>query len=165
MKTYTLLLALLLCFGLGNVFAQETDKKSEQPIETDISRIEGVLQSQNFEFIANTMYPLSGSPKNLVGSGYSVTFSPENIISNLPFYGRAYSGMIMGKDKGMRFQGKPEDFKFEKQKEYEISTLVNDGDIYKLFLSVGKSGYATLSISSNNRGTITYRGEVVKVSK
>src|SRR5690606_23006200 len=108
------------------------------------------------------VYPLSGSPKNVVGSDYSVTFSPEMVVSNLPFFGRAYRGMKMGRDKGMRFKGKPENFQIEKAKEFQLSTVVNDGDAYKISLSVANSGNATLTISSNSRGTITYQGEVVQ---
>lgn len=161
MKIHTILMTTLFCFILGNTFAQEKSVKAQGSNETiNMSSIEELLNSKTFEFIANTAYPASGTPKNLVGSSYSVSFSPEMIISNLPFYGRGYSGMAMGRDKGMRFQGKPEKFSIEKKKEYEVKTIVNDGDTFEISLSVSDSGYATLTISSNNRGTISYQGEI-----
>lgn len=165
MKIHTLLLTALFCFIFGNVSAQEKDKKSQEIVEADMGRVERLLHSKSFEFKANTVTPASGTPKNLVGSGYSVTFSPELIISNLPFYGRAYGGMKMGKDKGLKFQGKPENFNIEKDKEFQVSTVVNDGEVYEISMSVSNSGYATLTISSNARGTISYQGEVVNISK
>lgn len=162
MKTRILLLMALFCFAFGNISAQEKNNRSEEIAKTDSNRIERLLDSKTFEFIANTALPTGGSSKNLVGSGYSMTFTPEKIVSNLPFYGRGYSGMAMGRDTGMRFQGKPENFTVEKEKEYQVKTSVNDGDTFEIFLSVSNSGYATLTISSNNRGTISYSGEVVE---
>lgn len=161
MKTYNILFAVMSCFILGSVSAQENKTISEEAIVSHSDSIEGLLKSQSFEFIAKTVYPLSGSPKNVVGSDYSVTFSPEMVVSNLPFFGRAYSGMKMGRDKGMRFKGKPENFQIEKAEAYQVSTLVNDGDTYKISLSLSNSGNATLTISSNSRGTISYQGDIV----
>ncbi|SRX76181.1 DUF4251 domain-containing protein [Aequorivita antarctica] len=162
MKTSNLLFAVLFYFILVSALAQEKDIKASTSQETEnTSNIENLLNSKTFEFVANTAFPISGTPKNLVGSGYSVTFSPEKIVSNLPFYGRAYGGMALGRDKGMRFQGKPKNFTIEKNKEYKVNTTVNDeGNTYLIALSVNDSGYASLTISSNDRGTISYQGEV-----
>lgn len=161
MKLKTILTAALISFILGNVSAQEKGLKADTDKETvSISNIAGLLDSKTFEFIAHTVFPSTGSPKNLVGSSYSVTFSPEMIISNLPFYGRGNSGMALRKDTGMRFKGLPEDYIFVKKKEYQVDVIVNDEDTYEISLSVSDSGNAKLSISSNRRGTITYQGEV-----
>ncbi len=162
MKIHRIIFGLLFCFLLGSVWGQENGIKSNTAKETNYAdKVATLLASETFEFIANTVYPASGAPKNLVGSEYFVSFSPERIISNLPFYGRAYRGMKMGRDKGMRFQGKPENFEIEKKKEYQVNAVVKDGDTYEISLSVGASGYAMLTISTNNRGTIRYQGEVV----
>lgn len=166
MKTKEILIGILFCFFFANVSAQEKSIKANtnQKIAED-GRVASLLNSKTFEFIATTVYPLSGSPKNIAGSGYSVRFSPEMIISNLPFFGRAYSAAAMRKDRGMRFQGKPEIFKIEKNKEYQINTLLKDGDTYELSLSVSNSGYARLTINTNDRGTISYQGEIVNISE
>lgn len=85
----------------------------------------------------------------------------------MPFYGRAYSGMAYGRDKGMRFKGKPEDFNVvNTAKGFEASASVKgENDTYFISISVGNSGFATLSISSNDRATISYEGEIVQVQK
>lgn len=162
MKTRNILFAVLFCFILGGVNAQDKTAKAQLAPKAEQSKTEVLLNSKTFEFIANTMYPMGQSSKNLVGSDYSVTFSPEMIISNMPFYGRSYSAMAIGKDKGMRFKGAPEDFTVEKiRRGYEVKTTVkNDRDTFSLLLTVSDSGYATLSISTNNRETISYHGEV-----
>lgn len=156
MKALRILYTLVVLFIFGSTTAQNKTEKPHTSIET-------LLNSKNFEFIANTALPLGQPPKNLVGSNYSITFSPEMVISNMPFYGRAYSGMIMGRDKGMRFKGKPEDFIITSAKNgYNVTTtLKGETDIYVISISVGYSSFATLSISSNDRGTISYQGEIV----
>ncbi len=165
MKANTFLFTLLFSFiFLGCATSKEKGiERNTNQQNVDTSSLGNLLNSKNFEFIANTVFPTTGSPKNLVGSGYSVTFSPEMIISNLPFYGRAYSGMALSRDKGMRFKGKPEDFTVENNNEYQINATVNgENDTYEISMSVGESGFATLAISSNDRGTISYQGEVVQ---
>jgi hypothetical protein len=98
-----------------------------------------------------------------VESNYSITFTPEMVTSNLPFYGRIYSGKVLGRDKGMRFKGKPENFNIEKTKEYQVNASVTgENDTYEISMSVSDSGYASLIVSTNNRETITYQGEVVQ---
>ncbi|AFL81440.1 hypothetical protein Aeqsu_1967 [Aequorivita sublithincola DSM 14238] len=162
MKTPSFIFAAIFGLALGTVSAQKKNLKEKPALENENSNaIESLLNSQTFEFIATTAYAISETPKSIAGSGYSVTFSPEKIVSNLPYYGRAYSGMTMGRDKGMRFKGKPEDFTVDKKNEYLVNTTVyGENDTYEISLSVNTSGYATLSISSNDRGTITYQGEV-----
>lgn len=163
MKTYKIIFAALFCFMLGSLNAQDKPAKVELSTTTAESEIGALLRSKNFEFIANTAIPLSGPTKNLVGSNYSITFSPEMVISNMPFYGRAYSGMTMGRDKGMRFKGRAENFTVINSKNgYEVTTSVKgENDTYVISITTGNSGFATLSISSNDRGTISYQGEIV----
>jgi len=156
MKTQHILYFVLIFFSFGQVNSQGKTEKAKSSIET-------LLNSKNFEFIANTAIPLTGAPKDLVGSNYSITFTPEKVISYMPFYGRAYSGMAYGRDKGMRFEGKPEDFILTNTgKGYEINANVKgENDTYIISIITGNSGFATLSISSNDRGTISYQGEIV----
>ncbi len=163
MKAYSIFFATLFCFILSYASAQEKDLKAKPDQEiNNSSNIANLLNSKSFEFVANICYPTSGAPKNLVGNNYSVTFSPEEIVSNLPFYGRAYNATAMGRDKGMRFKGQPENFTVSKNKEYQVNTTVRgESDTYELSLSVSETGYALLSISSNDRGTISYQGEIV----
>ncbi len=160
MKTFTILSVFLIFLVFGQVHSQEKTEKTNSSIEI-------LLNSKNFKFIANTAIPLSGPTRNLVGSNYSITFTHEMVVSNMPFYGRAYSGMAYGRDKGMRFKGKPEDFNVvNTAKGFEASASVKgENDTYFISISVGNSGFATLSISSNDRATISYEGEIVQVQK
>ncbi|CAM3293825.1 DUF4251 domain-containing protein [Aequorivita lipolytica] len=166
MKTTNILSVVLFCFIFGSVNAQDKKVKAQLANKAEQSEIDILLNSKSFEFIANTALPLGQPPRNLVGSNYSVTFSPDLIISNMPFYGRSYSTtMVSGRDKGMRFKDAPEIFTVEKQgKGFEVRAKVkNDNETYTVLLIVSASGYATLSITTNDRQIMDYQGEVVSI--
>lgn len=162
MRNYVILIATILCFGIGNISAQEKTKSASKTNSVKTGRIESLLQSKNFEFIANKVFPMSAAPRNIAGSSYSVEFSPEMIVSNMPFFGRAYSGVIAGRDSGMNFKGSPAEYRIERNKKgLELFAKVKtDEGVYTLSLSVSDSGFASLTISSSNRETMSYRGEI-----
>ncbi|WGF92764.1 DUF4251 domain-containing protein [Aequorivita marisscotiae] len=167
MKTPHILFTVLFCFILGGVQAQDKTAKAQLAPKIKESETATILNSKKFEFIANTMLPMGQPSKNLVGSNYSVVFTPDEIISNMPFYGRSYSAFAMGKDKGMRFKGAPEEFTIEMQGNTSTVTarVQDDSEIYTLLLTVKKSGYATLTIKNRNKEAINYHGEVVQIAE
>ena len=79
----------------------------------------------------------------------------------MPFFGTATSG-IGYNDPTIKFKDKPETFNIEKKKKnFQIDGKVKgENDIYRISLSVMFEGNASLSIISNNRGTISYQGEI-----
>ena len=60
MKALRILYTLVVLFIFGSTTAQNKTEKPHTSIET-------LLNSKNFEFIANTALPLGQPPKNLVG--------------------------------------------------------------------------------------------------
>jgi len=150
-------------------FSQEKSKKelkAEKKIEEQ-RRVEALINSNNFVFEARTALPTGMRPIDLSTRSNYVTFEPEMIDSYMPFFGKAYSGAGFGNDNGLEFKGKPEEFTLEKgKKNYQINTLVKgESDSYRISLSVSFSGYASLSISSNKRSTISYQGEISEIKK
>ncbi len=125
-------------------------------------RTEVLLTSRAFVFVGTTALPLGLAPVDLGSNTNSMTFTPELIQSDMPYYGTGYSGMALGRDTGMRFSGKPEGFTVVKGKKgHEVEMAVKgETETYSISLSVGLNGTAVLSISSNNRGTIAYQGEI-----
>lgn len=148
-------------------FVAQTQAQQDQNSTNDSQRIYDLLASKTFQFTADTMLPLGMPSKSLAGDGYVVSFKPEMVNSQLPYYGRRYGGAIMGRDKGMRFQGPPENFNISPwNKGYEVKTTINDnGSGFQLLLQVAPSGYATLSISSADRDTINYQGEIIPLQE
>lgn len=80
----------------------------------------------------------------------------------MPFYGRAHRGIRYGGDEGLKFTGVPENFTLSKAKKNYLhnATVKGEKDPFRISLLVGFEGSATLSITSNNRSTISYTGEI-----
>jgi hypothetical protein len=162
------LLVLLMAVFAASGFAQEKTKKQikqEQKIEKQ-KQIEALLNSKTFVFNATRALPQGGKSINLTSS-YDVKFSPNLVESNLPYYGRAYSGVGYGGDAGMKFEGKPEEFTVTKgKKNYSIDAVVKgNNDTYRLSLTVSFEGSGSLSITSNNRSFISYNGDITAPEK
>ena len=162
--TYLMALMVSAFLFCGNISAQIKKDKALGNEDVISDPVGALLDSENFEFIANTMFPMGQPSKNLVGSDYSVSFSPKMILSDLPFSGVAHRGMGVGRDKGMRFQGKPMDFSIiHSEKEYHVTASVKtDDDSFDISMDVSKTGYATLTIESKNRESVSYQGEIRK---
>lgn len=158
MRSYSIFAFLVFCSVItGPSFSQNEDEKVKTP-----SALDGRIQSKTFEFVAITVFPSGQPPKDISGSNYSISFSPEAIASHLPFYGTGYSGVALTRDKGMRFKGSPQDFIVEdSERGYVVSAKVAaENDVYSISINISDSGTATLNISSNNRSSISYFGEV-----
>ena len=145
------------------VVAQTTDKKAEKErkrIEKE-NEISALVESKTFEFSANRAIPSGYKSVDLTTNPNFVKFTPDLIVSEMPFFGRAYSASYGG-DAGLKFKGKPEIYTVEKKKKsYEIEAKVRStNDSFTINLSVSFDGSSSMSISSNNRTTISYNGEI-----
>jgi len=162
----TLLFALFIFTNA--VEAQEKSKKQlkeEKKLEKQ-KQIGILVESKEFVFVADRALPQSGRAINLT-TVYNVDFHPEWIKSDLPFFGRAYSGVGYGGDEGMKFEGKPTVYTIEKSKKAYIikADVRGERDSYSMILTVYFTGSATLSINSNNRSSISYDGDIEEFKK
>jgi hypothetical protein len=170
MKTKLLILSFLLSFMVFNSYSQEKSKKqlkAERKIEKQ-KQITALIDSKSFVFEARMALPSGMRSVNLSPPTNYMKFEPELIDSQLPFFGRGYSAIgYGGSDTGMKFSGKPEIFTIEKKENsFQIEAEVKtSNDNFKIILSVGSTGSASLSITSNNRSSISYNGEIVGIKQ
>lgn len=165
MKAKISIMAILLLLIISSSMAQEKSRKQikeEKKIEKQ-KQIEALVTAQDFVFVARTALPSGYKTVNLTSDSYTVEFSPEVIDSFLPFYGRAYSGVGYNNDNGLKFKGKSEDFTVQKTaKNYRLNTVVKgENDVYRLSLTISLTGNSSLTVSSNNRSTISYNGIII----
>ena len=164
MKTRFSASLLILTLVISNGFSQEKTKKElkeEKKIEKQ-KQIETMVNDTDFVFVARTALPTGMRSVNLATNPNYVKFKPDLIDSYMPYFGRAYSSVGYGNDTGLKFTGKPEEFKITKTKKaFQINTVVSSpSDKFSLSLSVGFEGSSSLTITSNNRSTISYQGEI-----
>lgn len=164
MKTKIALLVLFLVLLNDSSIAQTADRKAEKERqrvarEAEVARL---VESGTFGFSANRALP-SGYPSvDLTTNPNFIRFSPDLVVSEMPFLGNAYSASYGG-EAGLKFEGKPERFTVEKKrKSYQIEAKIRSSkDFYSVSLSVSFNGSASLTISSNNKATISYNGEIL----
>ena len=164
MKTKVSILVMLFTLVVINSYSQEKSKqelKEERKIESQ-KQTEAMVNAREFVFTGNTAFPQGGSSVDLTIPTNTMKFHPDRIESELPFYGRAYSGAGYGEEPGMKFDGTPEEYTVTKtKKEYKIDAVVRgENDTYRILLTVGFEGSASLSIISDNRSSISYSGEI-----
>lgn len=161
-KVVALLIVAFLLSASG--FAQEKSKKQlkEEKKTEKQKQVEAMLNAKDFVFLARTAMPQGYKTVNLTSGSYTVKFKPDYINCYLPFYGRAYSGAAYGGDDGMKFEGKPDEFTVAKgKKNYQLNAVVKgERDTYRISATVSYSGSASLIITSNNRSTISYNGDI-----
>ena len=162
MKRLAILL-ILFCFFSFNGFAQEKTKKQLKQ-ESQLKKqkeIEVLINSKNFVFDAEKVYPQGTRMINLDYNTYTLKFNSENVVCDLPFFGRAFN-VGYGSDGGIKFEGKPQNIRIEqKGKKYLIRTTVNGtNDVYDLLFTIFYDGGTSVNINSNNRASISYDGRI-----
>lgn len=133
--------------------------------QADQSTIKSSLESKRFIFHAQTALPTSGRSRQLT-TDYDLRVFPDSLVSNLPFYGRAYSVPYGSGDGGFNFTST----KFEytaapgKKKGWNISIKTKDvADFREFSLSLSENGYGTLMALSNNRQPMSFTGYITEV--
>jgi hypothetical protein len=169
MKTRLYIGVLILSMVMTKGFSQVKTKgelKEDKKLDK-LTQVETMINAREFVFVPRIALPTGMKPVNISANQYGIKFQPDFIDSYMPFFGRAYSAVAYGNDSGFSFKGKPEKFTTEKSKKtFQINAVVKgETDIFRLFLSVGTEGSASLSISSDNRSTISYQGEIFAPEK
>ncbi len=166
MKTRIVQLIVFLLIGLTPAMAQSTDRKTakeQKKIERE-KEIAVLVDSKKFEFRARRALPTGFKQMDLTTNPNFILFSPDSIVSEMPFFGRAYS-VPYGGDGGLKFDGKPEVYTIEKDKKFYMvdAKVKSKGDYFTINLSISFDGDATMSISSNSRSPISYYGEISSI--
>jgi len=73
--------------------------------EKDPAKVKAMVESKNFVFVADYVNPQSMRSRSLTTSDYDLTIKPGEVISYLPYFGRAYSAPIDGEG-GIKFTSK-----------------------------------------------------------
>ncbi|HKG08411.1 MAG TPA: DUF4251 domain-containing protein [Pedobacter sp.] len=151
--------------------------------QTDKETTTKLVDAKNLVFNATTAYPLASNDINAVlskmpggqsgnmiqlnGSQYQLIIEKDKIEAFLPYYGRAYVANRDVTDSGIKL--KSSDFSYVTEKNKKGNWVIsikpkNDRDVRSMTLSITQSGYASLSVTSNNRQPITFNGYISEPS-
>jgi hypothetical protein len=165
MKMRILISLIILLLPICLSFSQDktrTEFRRERQLEIQ-KKTEAIINSKEFIFVPRTVLaPVMRRPVNISLSEYHIKFQPDLIDSYMPFYGSADFVVGYSSDSGLIFSGKPDKFTIEKKKNFFLVNVVVKGvtDEFTISLSIVPDRGASLSISSNNRSTISYQGVI-----
>ena len=131
--------------------------------EKDPAVIKEIVESKNYVFKAQRVYPQNGTTRHLTPE-YDLTVRIDSVISYLPYFGRAYSAPINPSDGGIKFTSDDFNYTVEKSKKaWDITIKPKDvSDVQQLSLAIYDNGSATLRIISTNRQYISFDGYIEK---
>ena len=157
----------MICFGFLTIAHGQNSKKEKAARQEQ--EIKNLVDSQKFVFKAQTVYPLGGRSRQLT-SDYDLKITKAEVVSYLPYYGRAYSSTPGSSSGGIDFTSK--DFVYTtsdaKKDGWDILIKPKDTQVAReLRLTVFKNGTANLQVSSNDKQSISYSGYItaIKVKK
>lgn len=149
---------LIVLLGMSAANAQSSDKEQQKE-----NHIKSLIESKNYVFKAQTVFPLGGRSRILT-SDYDLRILGDSVVAYLPYFGRAYSAPIDPSQGGIHFTSTQYDYKMQPNKKgWNITILPRDTrDARELSLNITTSGYATLMVSSNNRQSISFNGYITQ---
>jgi hypothetical protein len=129
------------------------------------SAVKAMVESRRYVFHARTALPQSG-PSKVLTTDYYLKVIHDSIVSELPFYGRAYSSSYGSTSGGFHFTSTKFDYvsKPGKKGGWEIVIKPKDVQDFRQFsLSISTSGFGTLQVLSNNRQPISFTGDITSM--
>lgn len=163
--TKLLMVSVVVLFCTQAVTAQSRKEREAAKAE----KIKTLIESQNYVFQADYVIPQTGNSKSLT-FGYDLTVSKDTVTAYLPYYGRVTLAPVDASDGGVKFTSTSFSYKstVDKKGSYNIVITPNEHndrgskDVRYVRLNIGKTGYASLQVISNNRDAISYNGTIVE---
>ncbi len=152
---------LLSLFSIAMILFSATALQAQN---LDRAMVQELIQSKNFVFNAQSVFPMNGPSKQLT-SEYEVRFLGDSIVSYLPYFGRAYSAVYPMGGGGVDFTSTQFDYKAVQKKKDRWTIEIDPKDtrdVRQMNLTVYDNGYATLQVTSDNRQSISYNGYIAK---
>jgi hypothetical protein len=148
-------LEILLLFCLSLTFTVQAQ-------QTDPEKLQAAIDSETFVFEANQASGMKGQMIQLT-PGYTLNVSPGKVVGDLPFFGRSYQATPASGDGGMKFEFVEFDFLVKPRKKggWDITIEPTEqSDVRSIYLTVQKSGSASLRINSNSKENMSYNGYI-----
>ena len=150
---YWLAIIAFACIPASGTAQNRDDKKRE---------IKNIVEARNFVFKAQTALPSSGSSRQLT-SDFDLRVSKDTVISDLPYFGRAYTAPLNPSQGPLQFTTTDFQYKVTDRKKggWIITITPKDQQDPKQFiLNIFDNGSASAVVTSYNRQPISFNGYV-----
>jgi hypothetical protein len=166
MKTLKHMLLIAVLFMAVQVSAQTDNATTTRLVENKSF----ILNSSEINAVLSRIPGSIGAGiVSLRGDVYQLTVANDSVGAYLPYYGRSYMAPRNPNEGGIKFNTKDFSYKADKKKKgnyiVTIKPVDNKSDVMSMTLNISEKGYASLSVISNNRQTITYNGFISDPAK
>jgi hypothetical protein len=151
-KTAFTLAVIISCANITH--AQDTAK---------IAAVKNAIANRHYSFEAQSVFPQRSETKQLNIGDYDLQVKNDSVISYLPYYGRAYIAPVNPDDAAIKFTSIRFDYNIQPKKKGGWMIVIKPKDVsstQELDLSVSETGYASLTVASNDRETISFNGYI-----
>lgn len=161
-------IALLLCSI--SAFAQNSKKEAkEQKRETEYQQIAELIDSKQFEFIAQKANAQKGAMIDLTSRPNFMRVTNNTSEADMPYFGRAYSAGYSSSDGGIQFKGPIDGYEVQKNdKKRKVIVryrVKGTDDTFDCTLTISGQENASFSVTSNNKQGISYLGSIRKITE
>jgi len=136
--------------------------KAQDIREDRDSQVKELIVSKHFVFSAESVLPSNGRLR-ILNSGEQMDLNGDTLITDLPFFGRAYTAPVNPAEGGFHFTSTDFEYIVKERKRggWDVSIKPRDNsDVRQLSLNVSPGGAASLQVTSNNREFISFNGHV-----
>lgn len=148
-------IVVMACNTLSPAERAERDARIAQAVEK-------ALAARRYTVEISTMYPSHGRVRQ-VSPEFGLLVKGDTLMSYLPYVGRAYS-VPYGGGTGLNFTEPIEEYKAEKGKNGTTQILIkvsHEADLLSYQLEVFDNGNTTINLTSRERESISYSGNLV----
>ena len=131
-----------------------------QAQQTDPAKLQSAVDSKTFTFEARQASAMKGRMIQL-DPGYTLEVNAEKVKGDLPFFGRSYQSTPGTTDGGLKFEFSEFNYTAKPRKKggWDITIEPAEAnDIRSIFLTIQKTGNASLRIVSNSKEGMSYNG-------
>jgi hypothetical protein len=128
------------------------------------AEVKNILDSQRYVFIAQTALPMGGRSRQLTPD-YRMVISSDSVISDLPYYGRAYTAPMGSSEGGIKFTSTKFDYNIKETKKGKWDVIIKPKDatdVREVNLTIFDSGSASVQVTSNNRQPMSFNGYIAR---
>lgn len=146
----------IIAFALLPVTVAAQNKKDKK------EQIKSIVEAQNYVFKAQTALPTSGATRQLTGD-FDLRVSKDTIVSDLPYFGRAYTAPLNPSEGPLRFTSTDFQYSVANRKKGGWEVTITPKDVHdprQLSMSIFDNGSASVIVTSYNRQPISFNGYV-----
>lgn len=162
------LLLFFLALGCSLITRAQSNPSKEEKEQAQQVWIKNLVDSQLYIFDAHMAIPLGGRTIQLTGNSYDLKITRDAIVSDLPYYGRAYSAPLDPAKSGVQFTSKKFDYRATSRKKGGWDILIRTKDMqedWQLSLTITQDGYANLQVNGGSRSPISFSGLITELQQ